>query len=211
MKHSGFHRTIVALTMILIGWLPSLAHDFEVDGIFYDKLNSSKVAVTYKGEGSFDYSNEYAGDIVIPSSVDYNGTTYSVTSIGYDAFSYCTSLTSIQIPNSVTSIGYDAFCECESLTSIEIPNSVTSIGARAFGDCESVTSIVVDAGNTKYDSRNDCNAIIESASNTLIAGCHNTIIPISVTSIGNYAFWGFSSLTSIEIPNSVTSIGNKAF
>ncbi|MBR5787144.1 MAG: leucine-rich repeat domain-containing protein, partial [Muribaculaceae bacterium] len=211
MKHSGFHRTIVAIAMMLIGWLPSLAHDFEVDGVFYDKLNSSKVAVTYKGKSYSSYSNEYAGDVVIPSSVNYNGINYDVTSIGDEAFRYCYSLTSIQIPNSVTSIGYDAFEGCESLTSIEIPNSVTSIGARAFGGCDSLTSIVVDAGNTKYDSRNDCNAIIKTASNTLIAGCQNTIIPNSVKSIGDYAFMFCSSLTSIQIPNSVTSIGYDAF
>ena len=120
-------------------------------------------------------------------------------------------MTSIQIPNSVTSIGEQAFACCTKLTSIEICNSVTSIGNWAFGYCESLTSIVVDASNTKYDSRNGCNAIIETASNTLIAGCQNTIIPNNVTSIGDDAFDGCTSLTSIEIPNSVTSIGGNAF
>ena len=267
MKGLKFHRAIVAIAMMLIGWLPSLAHDFEVDGIFYDKLNSSEVAVTYKGYSYDSYSNEYIGDVVIPSSVKYNGVTYSVTSIGYAAFYKCESLKSIEIPNSVTSIGdyafyictsltnivvdsentiYDsrngcnaiietasntliagckntiipnsvtsignaAFRDCESLTSIEIPNSVTSIGDKAFWGCSGLTSIVVDGGNTIYDSRNGCNAIIETASNTLIAGCQKTIIPNSVTSIGNYAFYECTSLTSIEIPNSVTSIGNYAF
>ena len=219
---------------MLIGWLPSLAHDFEVDGIFYNKTSDNTVAVTYKGYSYDSYSNEYAGDVVIPSSVDYNGATYSVTSIGTSAFNECTSLTSIEIPISVTSIGYNAFFDCSSLTSIEIPNSVTWIGNRAFyyclgltgieipnsvtsigkcafSWCESLTSIVVDSGNTKYDSRNGCNAIIETASNTLIAGCQNTIIPNSVTSIGDDAFGGHTSLTGIEIPNSVTSIGDGAF
>ena len=197
--------------MMLTGWLPSLAHGFEVDGVFYNKLNSSEVAVTYKGEAYNDYSNEYAGDVVIPSSVNYRGTTYSVTSIGESAFYECSSLTSIQIPNSVTSIGNSAFYDCESLTSIQIPNSVTSIGDEAFCGCESLTSIVVDSGNAVYDSRNGCNAIIKTASNTLIVGCQNTIIPNSVTSIGEGAFYNCSSLTSIQIPNSVTSIGDAAF
>ncbi|MBR4885855.1 MAG: Ig-like domain-containing protein [Muribaculaceae bacterium] len=188
MKRSGLSRTIVAIAMMLIGWLPSLAHDFEVNGIFYNKTSDNTAAVTYKGDSYKSYFNEYSGDIVIPSSVDYNGATYSVTSIGEGVFYLC-----------------------ESLTSIEIPNSVTSIGVCAFIGCSSLTSIVVDSGNSIYDSRNDCNAIIETASNTLVAGCQNTIIPNSVTSIENDAFSSCESLTSIEIPNSVTSIGDYAF
>ena len=135
----------------------------------------------------------------------------SVTSIGEYAFGYCRSLTSITIPNSITSIGDEAFNWCSSLTSITIPNSVTSIGNNAFLYCSSLTSMVVEEGNTTYDSRNNCNAVIETATNTLIAGCQKTIIPNSVTSIGDWAFSGCSSLTSITIPNSVTSIGYRAF
>ena len=135
----------------------------------------------------------------------------SVTSIGYEAFRGCYALTSITIPNSVTSIGNRAFRECNSLTSVTIPNSVTSIGNHAFLDCSSLTSIKVDAGNNTYDSRDNCNAIIETSTNTLIAGCMNTTIPNSVTSIGGCAFAGCSGLTSITIPNSVTSIGSDAF
>ena len=179
-------------------------------------------------------TNYYSGDIVIPQSVEYGDVAYSVTSIGKYAFADCSSLTSIEIPNSVTSIGEYAFEDCESLTSviignsvtsigegafgdctsltsIEIPNSVTSIGYGAFHECPGLTSIVVDSGNTIYDSRNGCNAIIETTSNTLITGCQNTIIPNSVTSIGVGAFYKCDSLTSIEIPNSVTSIGDLAF
>ena len=92
-----------------------------------------------------------------------------------------------------------------------IGNDVTSIGYDAFEGCSGLTSIVVQEGNTKYDSRNGCNAIIETSTNTLIAGCRNTVIPESVTSIGKNAFYGCSGLTSVTIPNSVTSIGKSAF
>ena len=129
-------------------------------------------------------------------------------------------LTAIVIPEQISYANYlydvvnirdDAFLGCESLTSITIPNSVTSIGKNALSGCKSLTVIEVENGNTIYDSRNNCNAIIETISNTLIAGCKQTIIPNSVTSIGKNAFWECFSLTSITIPNSVTSIGEKAF
>ena len=135
----------------------------------------------------------------------------SVTSIGDRTFSGCCGLTGVTIPNTVTSIGNSAFEGCCGLTSITIPNSVTSIGYSAFCGCSGLTSIQVENGNPKYDSRNDCNAIIESANNTLISGCKNTLIPNSVTSIGNRAFEGCSGLKSIIIPNSVTSIGQSVF
>ena len=153
---------------------------------------------------------ETATNILI---IGCNNTTIpsNVTSIGENAFWYCEGLTSITIPSSVTSIGDEAFGHCEGLTSVTIPSSVTSIGENAFCYCRGLTSIDVDEANTKYDSRDNCNAIIETATNTLILGCNNTIIPSSVTSIGEYAFAGCTSLTSIVIPSSVTSIGEYAF
>ena len=135
----------------------------------------------------------------------------SLTIIDEAVFAGCTGLTSIEIPSSVTSIGTWAFEGCSGLTSIIIPSSVMSIENQAFSSCIGLTSISVESGNTVYDSRDNCNAIIETATNNLIAGCKNTIIPNGITSIGDYAFDGCSGLTSIEIPNSVTSIGECAF
>lgn len=134
-----------------------------------------------------------------------------VTSIGYSAFGDCSSLTLITIPSSVTSIGEWAFYGCSSLTSITIPEGVTSIGYGAFSNCPSLASISVNSNNAVYDSRCNCNAIIKKSNNELIAGCKNTIIPSSVTSIGNYAFLECTTLTSIMIPQTMISIGSNAF
>ena len=142
----------------------------------------------------------------------------SVTSIRDYAFANSQTLTSISIPNSVTSIGSSAFSGCTGLTSITVGNSVTSINDDAFHGCSGLTSITVEEGNSIYDSRDNCNAIIETSTNTLIAGCKKSTIPNSVTSIGISAFSGCSGLTSVSIPNSsitipnsVTSIGYEAF
>ena len=148
---------------------------------------------------------------VIPEIITYNSKTYPVTGIEDNAFCYCAGLTSITIPNSVTSIGTNAFYECKSLSSIEIPESVTSIGYGIFSGCRGLTSISVNVGNSTYDSRDGCNAIIRTSTNTLVSACNKTTIPNSVTSIGIHAFAGCTGLTSITIPNSVTEIEYGAF
>ena len=135
MKRFNLNRIVVAIAMMLIGWLPSLAHDFEVDGIFYNKTVGNTVSVAYKGNGVNDYENEYSGAVNIPSSVTYNGTTYSVTSIAKNALKYCSNVTSVSIPNTVTSIG-DASVAHTSITTIDIPNSVTYVGENAFNSCK---------------------------------------------------------------------------
>ena len=123
-----FKQLLVAIVGLLLS-TSAFAHDFEVDGIYYNYLDKTAktVAVTYKGSSGSSYSYEYTGTITIPSSVTYSGTTYSVTSIGSDTFYYCNGLTSITIPNSITKIGYGAFEYCMGLTSITIPNSVTTV------------------------------------------------------------------------------------
>ena len=137
-----------------------------------------------------------------------------VTSIGENAFNGCTSLTSVTLPNSVTSIGKSAFSGCTSLTSVTLPNSVTSIGDGAFASCTSLTGIWVTEGNSHYSS--DASGVLFSKDKTTLVQCPGAFsgsyaIPDSVTSIGEYAFAGCASLTSVTIPNSVTSIGQHAF
>ena len=144
-RNSLFNLLTMLISLISVN---AYAHDIEVQNggkIIYYKFinNNTELAVTYRGTTSFEYNKEYSGDIVIPKSVTYQNTTYSVTSIWNSAFSDCSGLTSISIPNSVTSIGESAFDSCSGLTSISIPNSVTSIGEGAFNSCSGLTSITI--------------------------------------------------------------------
>ena len=138
----------------------------------------------------------------------------SVTSIGSWAFGWCEGLTSVSMANSVTSIGEYAFCASGALTAISIPSSVTFIGNTPFADCSRLSSITVDSNNPNYSSPDGI--LFNKALTTLIqypAGKSNTsfVIPSTVTSISDYAFYGSLGLTSITIPNSVSSIGDIAF
>ena len=139
-------KKIFTLFFALVATTTLWAEDFSVNGIYYNILTdkTNEVAVTYRGSSHNSYYyNEYSGSVTIPETVTYNGTTYSVTSIGSSAFYGCSGLTSITIPNSVTSIGQYAFEGCKTLTSVTIPNSITSIGEGAFWDCSALTSVTI--------------------------------------------------------------------
>ncbi len=196
------------------GW-SSFTNIYEASDVIVGNtylINDVSYTIGENNTASVTSSNkDISGAVVIPSQLELKGEKYDVISIGKEAFYFRQSLTSVTIPNSVTSIGKSAFYGCSGLTSITIPSSVTSIEDFAFRTCSGLASIIVETGNAKYDSRDNCNAIIETSSNTLIAGCKNTVIPSSVTSIGDGAFIYCSGLTSVSFPTSVTKIGEIAF
>ena len=265
-RHSKHHLSKIAILLLMILLLPKVAraYDFK-DGNFCYEINEDgkSVILTYDE----NEKENLIGEIVIPSSVSFNGERYSVTAIGFGAFEGCSRLTGITIsksieeiqrmafygctgitsitvepenkvfdsrnncnaiirtanntlikgcknttiPSSVTALGGNAFDGCTGLTNITIPSSITSIVGGALRGCTDLSSIIVEETNEVYDSRNNCNAIIKTADNTLIAGCNNTTIPNSVKTIDTGAFDGCAGLVSITIPKSVTEIKLWAF
>ena len=202
--------------LLLLAIFPNLAsaYDALIDGIYYNLNTANKTAeVTFLKNVNYggDNASAYIGEIVIPSTVQHEGIEYSVESIGYSAFGGCKDVVSVSIPLSVTAIGGGAFYECTGLKDLFIHHNINSIGTGILQGCSGLSSISVENGNAKYDSRNDCNAIIDTETNELIAGCMNTIIPDGITAIKHGAFDSCVGLTSISIPSSVTAIGKYAF
>ena len=185
---------------------------FEENGVFYriTDHDARTVEITYKGKDYNEYKDEYTGAIVFPARVTHRGRNLKVTAFAEDALSV-NIIRSIKIENGIDSIGNFALSRNPFEGTLFIPASVKWIGYGILDNCIYLERVVVDAANPYYDSREGCNAIIETATNTLIAGCCNSKIPQGITKIAGYAFAGQFRLGSIDIPESVTYIGDYAF
>ena len=203
---------LVCLLALLLPCL-AVAHDFEVDGIYYNITSEedNTVEVTFPA----DKKDFYKDVVFIPEEVNYDGKEYTVTAIGESAFQYNYELLSIVMPNTNRSIKEFAFNGCISLKSLTISSAVSEIGDYAFMGLRSLEHLAVDSHNKTFDSRGDCNAIIRTRTNTLLVGCKTTIIPDGVEVIAGNAFISCQD-TSIEpfelnFPPSVEIIEPFAF
>ena len=216
--HSSFKGFVMLVVMMLM--MASSAMAEVIDGLRYMLDSDTKTAMLLpKKDG------KYSGDIVVPEKVKGNdGVEYVVTSLGNECFSYCSGLTSVNIPSSVTSLSYACFKGCSGLTSVNIPSSVTSLGSGCFEGCSGLTSVSIPSSVTSLGRSCfwNCSGLtsvsIPSSVTSLGDDCFyycsslsSITIPSSVTSLGNSCFSGCSGLTSVTIPSSVTSLGNSCF
>lgn len=190
-------KQLLLLVMMLSMATNAFSVEVEIDGLWYEIVSKTKEAKVIQYKNNL----KYGGNIVIPETIEYDGTNYIITGIGKFAFAYCYTLSSISIPNSLINIGEFAFEGCISLSTITIPNGVTNIGDYAFEGCTSLTSIIIPSSITDIRDYvfNGCKAL------------SFVTIPNSITRIGKYAFGGCESLNSIIIPNSVTIFGYGVF
>ncbi len=208
MREKKSWKSLMALVLGVAMLLPSqaaYATEGQAEGKGVEAYEESRGADADGFEIENGVLKKYTGtatEVVIPEGV---------TSIGDYAFIGCSSLTEVVIPERVTSIGDYAFADCSSLSGMTLPKGLISIGYEAFCGCSGLEYIKVEEGNAVFDSRGNCNAVIETESNMLIRGCKNTIIPEDVTGIGKQAFCRCTSLTGIVIPEGVTGIGSGAF
>ena len=216
-----FHKVLFVLAIFIANCISASAIEFTVDGVRYS-VNDDNTTVTVAGYPS---GSKPTGDLTIPESVTYGGISYPVTSIGNEAFGWCTGLTSVIIQNSVTAIGELAFYSCSGLTSVTIPNSVTSIGYWAFEYCSGLTSVTIPnsvtlIGSSAFDGtawyNNQPDGLVYAGlvaykyKGTMPSGT-SIVLKEGTKGIADRVFEGCSGLTSVTIPNSVTSIGVKAF
>jgi hypothetical protein len=194
-----------------LGFITDMAGVKHIISYWRDTTTDGKLSVLDISNANIVAGGCYSADESQTSHFDYvyNYLTDDNT-IPKLLFANCNNFTKIILPKNLKSIGSWAFCGCNGLTSIVIPATVSSINEAAFSSCKSLSSINVEAGNMFYDSRNNCNAIINK-NNQLIVGCKNSVIPNGVTSINRYAFYGCTGLTSMNISDNVTSIGDFAF
>ena len=192
---SSFKGFVMLVVMMLMTASSAMAE--VIDGLRYMLDSDTKTAMLLpKKDG------KYSGDIVVPEKVKGNdGVEYVVTSLGNECFSYCSGLTSVNIPSSVTSLSYACFKGCSGLTSVNIPSSVTSLGSGCFEGCSGLTSVSIPSSVTSLGRSCFWNC----------SGLTSVSIPSSVTSLGDDCFYYCSSLSSITIPSSVTSLGNSCF
>ena len=223
MRKNYFKQLFAAMVTLFISATVS-AHDFEVDGIYYNIIGENEVSVTFQGEDSGEYTHEYIGHIEIPEVVTYEGKTYNVTTLGRYAFDMNSYMKQIRIPNSITKIEECAFRHCTGLTNLIIPNSVTHIEDYAFVFCRNVTELTI-SNNIKsmgiypfQDWDNLKNVVIPDCLTSVVwgmfYGCdklEDVTIPSSVTIIDKYAFSDCKALKNIVIPKNVTEIGESAF
>ena len=183
----------------------------SVTRIYGDAFTGSGI---YNDPSNWHNHALYIGDWLICTNPDSISGIYNIKPgtrcIADEAFIYCEALKSVNIPNSVEIIGMLSFGICDSLETLVIPSSVKHIEIGAAESCPSLNRIVVESGNTHYDSRDNCNAIIETATNTLLSGCNTTVIPQSITHIADYAFDG-CQFSSFSIPKGIKYIGDWAF
>ena len=216
-EKTNMKKIIFLMLFAIIGLQKVGAQNFFEGSLWYNVTSPTTVEVAYQ-------FGQQTGIFIIPEQITYNSGTYSVTSIGENAFNSESGITSVTIPNSVTSIGEGAFNSCSGLTSVTIPNSVISIGNDAFTYCSGLTSVIIPNSVTSIGNAAFCGCFgltavtipnsVTSIGSSTFSSCtslSSLTIPNLVTSIGDLAFAFCTGLTSVIIPNSVTSMGNAAF